>query len=364
MEFLFTEEQTQLRESVRRFLGNVSTPAEVRRLMDTQSGYDTTVWRQLHEDLGLGGIHVPTEYGGAGLGYVELGIVLEEMGRALLCSPYFSSHVLATTALQLTASDDQKTDWLPQLANGSKIGTLAIYEDQAEFDPTQSNVCVKNNRITGSKRLVTDGTVADVFIVASQESSDCLHLVESAAQGLSVVPQDALDPTRKLTMLNLDNVPCRALPNSNAAVVEKLHQIVAGVLANEMIGGAQYLLETSVEYSNQRVQFGRSISSLQAIKHKCANLLLDVELAKSTTYGAMQSLASLSPDSLAHCAMAKAAANEAYLRAAADTIQVHGGIGFTWENDTHLWFKRAKSSEVFLGTSTFQREKYLHELGV
>ena len=364
MNFLATEEQTQLRDAVRRFMADHSPPSAVRALMETDHGCDEAVWRRLCQDLAVAGVHVPEAYGGQGFTFAELAIVLQEMGRALYCGPYFSSTVLAATAILLAASEDERAELLPPLAAGERRATLAIAEaDGWQLENIQLQA--EEGRLNGTKSHVVDGCTASPILVAAREADGGLSLyaVDSNAAGLTAQPLAPLDPTRKLARITFDEVPARCLGTAGESgdALAKTLQLGAVALANEMVGGAERLLETAVEYAKERVQFGRAIGSFQAVKHRSAELLLTVELAKSAAYRAADAAAQDDADLPALASLAKAAAADAYMQAARDCIQIHGGIGFTWDNDTHLWYKRAKSSEVFLGTPAAHRELLMRQ---
>ncbi|MGE0681141.1 MAG: acyl-CoA dehydrogenase family protein [Candidatus Binatia bacterium] len=376
IQFAFTDEQEQFRAAIRRFLHEKSSPTEVRRLMDTTEGYDPEIWRQLSEQLALPGLHVPEQYGGAGFGMVELCIATEEMGRALLCAPYFSTAVLATNAILNAGTEAQKASLLPDLARGARLAALAVTEPNGQWDPQATELVATRDSegflLNGTKSYVVDGHVADLLVVAGRVPGTAggdglaLFTVRADASGVDRRLLESMDATRKVARIDFHGVQAQLLGNMNDGVqplVRTLDQ-AAIALANEMVGGAQTLFDTAVNYTKLRVQFGRTIGSFQAIKHKCADMLLEVELAKSAAYYAAQAAAAEDPEWPALACVAKAAASEMYLRIAVDCIQIHGGIGFTWDNDTHLWFKRAKSSEVFLGQPHYYRELLLQRWGV
>ena len=366
--FAFTDEQEQFRSTVRRFLEDKSPPTEVRRLMATAAGYDPEVWRLLSGDLALPGIHIPEQYGGAGFGMVELAIVMEEFGRALLCAPFISTAVLAANAVLNAGTDAQKSQLLPDLARGARFGTLAVTELTGEWDPASITVIATPDadgyRLDGTKSYVVDGQIADLLVVAARQTGSTGHVglalfsLTGKNSGVERSALQPMDPTRKLARIDLRGARAELLGNleTGAAPLVRTLDQAAIALANEMAGGAQTLLDSAVKYSKLRVQFGREIGSFQGIKHKLADLLLEVELAKSAAYYAAQAAAVDDPEWRALASLAKAAASETYLHTAAECIQIHGGIGFTWDNDTHLWFKRAKSSEVFLGDPSYHRE--------
>jgi alkylation response protein AidB-like acyl-CoA dehydrogenase len=375
MQFTFTSEQQEFRQVLRRFFAETSPPATVRRLMETEAGWDAAAWRELNRQLGLCGVHVPEEYGGQGFGFVELGIVLEEMGRALVCAPYFASTVLATTAILNVASEAQKAALLPPLVAGEQVATLAFTEPDGRWDAagvaTTATRADGGFRLDGVKSFVLDGHTADLVVVlarspgSSGEEGLSLFTVPGDAPGLTRTPLQALDPTRKLARLEFDGARAELLGEAGAAAapVAKTLAQAAACLASEMVGGAERLRESALDYANLRMQFGRPIASFQSMKHKQADMLLEVELAKSAAYVAAQAAADDDAELPALASLAKAAASEAYLQTAIHTIQIHGGIGFTWDNDTHLWFKRAKSSEAFLGDPAWHRENMLRAWG-
>lgn len=368
MQYAFTTEQREFRTVLRRFFGQTSPPSAVRRLMETEAGWDAAHWRDLNTQLGLCGVHIPEAYGGMGFGLVELGIVLEEMGRALVCAPFFSSAVLATNAILNGADEAQKQALLPGLAAGGTVAALAFTEPDGRWDQdaiaTTALEADGRYRLSGVKSFVIDGHTADLLIVLARRpgsvgpSGLSLFVVHGDAEGLTRTPLQTLDATRKLARIEFADVEAELLgaPEQAAGPFSKTLAQAAAMLANEMVGGAERLRESALDYANLRVQFGRPVSSFQAMKHKQADMLVDVELAKSAAYQAAQAAADDDANLAALASLAKASASEAYLQTAIHTIQIHGGIGFTWENDTHLWFKRAKSSEVLLGDPIWHRE--------
>ena len=377
IQFQFTDEHQQFRESLRRFLTDTSAVTSVRRLMETESGYDQQVWQRLNGDLGLQGLIVPEQYGGSGFGMMEMGIAMEEMGRALYCGPFFSSEVIAVTAIDLIASEDQKLRWLPQIASGDMIAALAVTESSNSDLLTSVQTCVaaaddgdQGYRLTGNKRFVVSGCQADLLLVVARLPGTrglaglSIFAVSADAPGLSRRGLTVMDRTRKQAELQLDQTPAELIgPYGQAGrKLQMVLDLAAVALANEMVGGAEKLLQDTLDYTRLRVQFGRTIGSFQAIKHRCTDLLLAVELAKSAAYFAAESAGRDTSTLAVNASIAKAEASEVYLLAALETIQLHGGIGFTWENDSHLWFKRAKSSEVLLGDPVWHRARLVKEL--
>jgi alkylation response protein AidB-like acyl-CoA dehydrogenase len=376
IQFAFTDEQEQFRSAIRRFLNDKSPTTEARRLMGTAEGYDPAVWRQMSEELALPGIHVPEQYGGAGFGIVELCIVTEELGRALLCAPYFSTAVLAANAILNSGTEAQKVALLPDIAKGARLATLAITEPDGNWDPASIEVVATPDAdgylLDGIKSYVVDGHLASLLIVAARtpKTVGCeglaLFTLDANAGGIERRMLESMDPTRKIARIDFHHAHAKLLGNLDEGAKPILRTLdqAAIALANEMVGGAQALFDAAVNYAKLRVQFGRTIGSFQAIKHRLADMLLDVELAKSAAYYAAQAAAVDDPEWPALASLAKAAASETYLQTAIQCIQIHGGIGFTWDNDTHLWFKRAKSSEVFLGQPGYHRELLMQRWGV
>jgi alkylation response protein AidB-like acyl-CoA dehydrogenase len=369
--FAFSEEQEELRKSVRRFLEDKSPETEVRRLMETTEGYDPAVWSQMAQQLGLQGLAIPEEFGGSGFTYVELIVVLEEMGRALLCAPYFSTVALAANALLNAGDDNAKKEYLPGIASGDTIATLAITEPAGKWDEAgitlQATGSGESWTLNGAKSFVIDGDTAGLILVAARTPAGVsLFAVPGDAPGLTRTPLATMDQTRKQAKLDFANTPARLIgtDGSGWATLSKTLDLAAVALAAEQVGGGQKVLEMSVEYAKVRVQFGRPIGSFQAIKHKCADMLLEVESAKSAAYYAGWAAAEDSDELPVVASLAKAYCSDAYFHAAAENIQIHGGIGFTWEHPAHLYFKRAKSSELYLGDPTYHRELLAQRIGL
>jgi alkylation response protein AidB-like acyl-CoA dehydrogenase len=363
MSMTFSAEQEELRSSVRRFLEQKSSSAEVRRLMETEEGYDPKVWSQMAEQLGLQGLALPEEHGGSGYGFLEQIAVLEEMGRALLCAPYFSTVVLAATALLESGDEAAQKDLLPGIADGSTIATLAWVEDPSSWDTSAISTTAKRSgdgyALDGTKTLVLDGHIANLLLVVAQtDSGPSLFAVEADAAGLTRRSLETLDMTRKLAAVELSGTPGRLIAEEGAAtrILERTVQHAIVALSAEQVGGAQKCLEMSVDYAKLRVQFGRPIGSFQAIKHKCADMLLEVESAKSAAYYAAWAIADNTDEVPVVTALAKSYCSDAFASAATETIQIHGGIGFTWEHDAHLYYRRAKSTEQFLGSPAAHRD--------
>ncbi|MFM8625435.1 MAG: acyl-CoA dehydrogenase family protein [Actinomycetota bacterium] len=371
MNFAFSEEQEELRKSVRSFLENKSSEEAVREQMETEKGYDKAVWEQMANQLGLQSLAIPEEFDGQGFSFIELGVVLEEMGRALLCAPFFSTVVLAANTLLQSGDDAAKKAHLPGIAAGTTIATIATTEPSGRWDEAGITVEAKgsgsNFTISGTKSFVIDGHIADLIIVAARTGKGVsLFTVEGGAAGLTRTALSTMDQTRKQAKLEFSNTPATLIGKEGDGwnVLSKVMDLAAVALAAEQVGGAQKVLEMAVQYAKDRIQFGRPIGSFQAIKHKCADMLLEVESAKSAAYYGMWCAAEDNEELASVASLAKAYCSEAYFHAAAENIQIHGGIGFTWEHPAHLYFKRAKSSELIFGDPTYHRELLAQRIGI
>ncbi|HEV3188144.1 MAG TPA: acyl-CoA dehydrogenase family protein [Acidimicrobiales bacterium] len=371
MEITFSEEREELRRSVRRFMEDKSPTSEVRRLMETDDGYNSDVWRQMANELGLQGLVIPERFGGSGYGYEELAIVFEEMGRSLLCAPFFSTVALATSALLASNDEGAMDKFLPGIASGTSIATLAFSEPSGAWDvekvTTHATKSADGFLLNGTKSFVIDGVVADLLLVtAVSEIGLSLFAASSSAPGVTVTPLTTMDLTRKQSLIEFNDVPGELVGVEGGAsnVVAKALQLASTALAAEQVGGAERVLELSVEYAKVRIQYGRPIGSYQAIKHKCSDMLVLVETAKSASLYATWAAATDSDELPVASSLAKAYCSEAYLKCAADNIQIHGGIGFTWEHDAHLFFKRAKSTEILLGLPSYHRELIARLVGM
>jgi alkylation response protein AidB-like acyl-CoA dehydrogenase len=356
---------------LRRFCQDKSSSAEVRRLMATQDGYDAAVWAEMATGLGLQGLIIPETYGGLGLGHVELALVMEEMGRRLLCAPYFSTIALATNALLCSSDETANEELLPGIAAGDTMATLALAEDHGRWDlvdiQTRAKMVGGAWLVRGHKTSVTDGLTAGLVLVAARTPHGLsLFAVDGEARGLTRWPLEVLDATRKQARLEFSDTPARLIGQEGAAEpgLRRALDLATVALAAEQVGGAAQCLDMSVEYAQVREQFGRSIGSFQAIKHLCAGMLLEVESARSAAYDAAR-VAHEAPEDLSLAAsLAKITCSEAYMHAAANTLQIHGGIGFTWQHDCHLYFKRAESCSQLLGDPGYHRNRLAALIGL
>jgi len=371
MSFTFAAEHDEFRTVVASFLDRRSTEQDVRRLMATDEGYDPDVWQQMADQLGLQGLLVPERFGGSEQTLLELVVVMEQMGRSLLCSPYLSSAVLATLALLGSQDEQAMGTWLPSLASGRTIGTLAVTAD-GSFDEQRVGVTAQlvepsGWALSGTAGFVTDGVTADLLLVLARGRNGLsLFAVNGPAPGLTRTPMRVLDETRKLATLTFDSTPATLLGGvgGGGRTLQWVLDRAAVALAAEQLGGAQRALEMAVDYACTRYQFGRPIGSFQAIKHKCADVLLGVESARSAVLHAAW-VSVHRPEQLSELAsLAQAHCSDVYFQAAAESVQVHGGIGFTWEHPAHLYFKRAKASEVLLGDPAFHRERLAQCIGL
>ncbi len=373
MDFAFTEEHEELRQTVRRFLEGKSDEQSVRTVMATDSGYSEEVWKQMAEQMALQAMIVPEAHGGAGFGPVELSIVMEEMGRSLLCAPYLSTAVLAVNALVEAGSDAAQGEILPGIAAGQSVATVALVDAGKGWDIDDvTTTAVEDGgawRLTGNKAYVLDGHVADVILVAARAGDGVgLFRVEPGADNLARSLTPSLDVTRKLATIDFAGTQATRVDKGGdqSVALRRAVALTTVALTAEQVGGTQKCLELSTEYAKTRLQFGRAIGSFQAIKHRCADMLVAVEFARSAAYHAAFRAADSDDDSeiLAAASMAKSYCSEAYFNVTNDSIQVHGGMGFTWEHPVHLYFKRAKSSAVMFGDSLEHRERLADHLGL
>ncbi|WSQ14129.1 acyl-CoA/acyl-ACP dehydrogenase [Streptomyces sp. NBC_01231] len=371
MDFALSDEQEELRRTVRAFLADTSPETEVRRLMETPEGFDRAAWRRMGTELGLQGLAVPEEYGGAGCGPVEVGVVLEETGRALLCAPFLSSAVLATTTLLRCADEDARKRLLPGLASGELVATLALTEESARWDAAGVSLTARESNgswlLTGHKTFVLDGATADVVLtVARTDDGVGVFWVDGDAAGLSREPLPTMDPTRRQARLDYRDVPAARLRTHGGGweLVSEVLDRAAVALAAEQVGVASRALDMAVEYAKVRHQFGRAIGSFQAVKHLLADVLLEVESARAAAHYASLVAGGEDPELPAVASLAKAFCSDACLRATEQNIQVHGGIGFTWEHPAHLYLKRAKTSQLLFGDPAYHRELLAQRIGL
>jgi alkylation response protein AidB-like acyl-CoA dehydrogenase len=372
MNFGFSEEQELLRATARKFLENECTSAFVRARMAEPSGVTDEFWTKLAEQGWLGLVY-PDEYGGSGLGFVDLTVLMEEMGRASMPGPFFSTVLLGGLAILEAGSAAQKKEWLSRVASGQAKLALAWIEPSARWDAAGVTVSATESgggfTLSGTKLFVLDAHLADAIVVVARtresgrpEDGITLFVVPRDARGLDVKLLPTMDQTRKLCEVTLKDVRAGAdavlgAVNGGWAPLERVIQRATVALCGEMCGGAQKVLDMTTEYAKIRIAFGRPIGTYQAVKHRAADMLVEIENGKSLTYYAAWACDENSPESPLAVSMAKAYVSDAFRRAAGAGIQLHGGIGFTWEHDLHLYFKRAKGSEFTLGDATWHRER-------
>ncbi|MEZ5175811.1 MAG: acyl-CoA dehydrogenase family protein [Acidimicrobiia bacterium] len=366
--FTRTDEQSMLASTLREFLEATVDDDRTREMSTTDDSFDGPVWDGLR-DMGLFGLHIPEAYGGAGFTTVEVGIVFEELGRKVASVPLLST-ALAATAILEAGDDDLRQHWLPGLASGEMIGTLAMHESAHDITVGGGETSVVPDGdgwiLDGAKRFVTDAVHADVFVVvAAVPDGMALAVVPARAAGVEVVPTHALDATRpigevRFTGVRLDSAS--VCVDAEAAVSTAIDMGVV-CLACEQVGGAQWGLETSVAYAKTRFQFGRAIGSFQAVKHKCADMLVAVEHAKSAAWHAAASFEDPEEAAIA-IPVARSVCSDAALAVAGETIQVLGGIGFTWEHAAHLYLKRAKSTSLLFGSTGMWRDRLADAVGI
>jgi alkylation response protein AidB-like acyl-CoA dehydrogenase len=372
MNFGFNDEQELLRSTARKFLENECRSEVVRALMETPEGMTPALWGRLAEQGWLGLVY-PEAHGGMGMGFVDLTVLMEEMGRAVVPGPYFSTVLLGGLAILEAGGEPQRKEWLPAIGAGERRVTLAWMEPSAVLGPggvsLQATVAGGRYTLSGTKLFVADAHTADAVVVAartgggaSSEEGVTLFLLPRGTAGMTVTLLPTMDQTRKLCEVTLAGVtvgPEAVLGAVGAgwAPLDRVLQRATVMLCAEMCGGAQKVLDMTVEYAKIRQAFGRPIGSYQGVKHRAADMLVDVENSKSITYYAAWALDEGSPEAPLAVSMAKAYVSDAYRRVAAAGIQLHGGIGFTWEHDLHLYFKRAKGSEFTFGDATHHRER-------
>lgn len=390
MQFAFTEEQEQLRATARAFLADHSGSAAVRRAMESEAGFDPEVWKRISGELGWPALGVPEACGGLGLGPVELTALLEITGEALLCAPLFSTACLGAGALLVAGSAAQQAEHLPGIAAGETLATLAFPGPGGRWDAAGVELEARRTEggfaLAGRARYVLDGAAADLLVVPARregtegEAGVSLFVVPAAARGVLRQALPTMDRTRRLAEVAFEGVrvPAGALlgaEGEGAAPLRAILDRAAAALAAEQTGGAQRCLDLSVAHAKSRIQFGRPIGSFQAIQHACADMLLRVEAARSAAYyaacvAAEEPAGTAAPDAVAPeelpvaAALAKATCSEAFFHCAAQAIQIHGGVGFTWEYDVQLHFKRAQATEAFLGSPAFHRERVAQAIGL
>ncbi len=357
-EFRFTEEQNDLRAAVRKFCADNFDEATVRRLMESPVPFDAKVWHRLGAELGVLGLSVPEADGGVGGSLVDQAVAVEQFGATLACGPLFGTVYLAIPALVASPGGAARDELLSQLVEGTRTAAFAVADKAGAFDPAAVSVTASGDILTGTVERVVDGVAADEILVAAT-GPDGVGLYAVDAKDVERTPLMTLDLTRPQAIVTFRDSPARLIagPDEAERVITHALQVGSALLAVEQVGAAQHLLDLAVDYAKSRLQFGRQIGSFQAIKNKLADMLVDLEHARSTAYHAVWALTDGSDDPALAVSIAQATASAALSHIAADTIQVHGGIGFTWEHQAHLYFKRATTDAALLGTAEQHRSR-------
>jgi alkylation response protein AidB-like acyl-CoA dehydrogenase len=369
MNFDFSDDQKQLRDSARKFLAEKCPPKAVRAVIDGKAPYDRELWKGLAE-MGFLGVAIPEDYGGTGAGHLELCVIAEEMGRALAPVPFSSTVYLAAEALLIAGSDAQKKKWLPLIASGEAIGTLALFEGKGNPSPQAIKLAASNGTLNGAKMPVPDGAIADFAIVAARTSSTgretdiSLFLVDMKAGGAEAKALTNIDPSHGQAELTFKN--CKAEPLGAAgegwSVISQVLDRAAVLLAFEQVGGADRALEMGRDYALDRIAFGRPIGSFQAIKHMLADMYVSATLARSNCYYGAWALSTNAGELPEAAAAARVSATQAFQHCAKNNIQVHGGMGFTWEFDCHLYYRRANATALSLGSMSYWEDALIDRM--
>ena len=364
MSTALTREQTDLRDAVADLMGKRSPESEVRRLMETDSGYDEAVWAEL-AGMGLLGLVIPEEFGGAGAGAVDLAVVSEQMGRALLCAPFLSSGVLTPYLLAALGDPAESAQVLPRIAAGDLIATVAFAEAGSARPPEQPLTTARDDggwKLSGEKTYVLDAQTASLFYVyARTAGGTAIFAVDRDAAGMSVSASETVDRTRRQGRLTLTETPARLIgaPAAGHVALSDALDRTAVALVAEQAGGAMHAMQMAADYARTRFQFARAIGSFQAVKHLCVDMLLEAQSAVSAARHVAAAADAADPDLLPDLALAQAYCSDAYVSVAANNIQVHGGIGFTWEHPAHLYLRRARTDAQILGEPSWHRERFL-----
>ena len=369
MNFDFSDDQKQLRDQARKFLAEKCSPKAVRVVLDGKADFDRELWKGLAE-MGFLGVAIPEEYGGAGAGHLELCVIAEEMGRALAPVPFSSTVYLAAEALLLAGSDAQKQKWLPKIASGEAIGTLALFEGKGSLSPEAIKLDATGGVLNGMKKPVADGAIADLAIVAARTGSSgrdsdiSLFLVDMKGGGVEARALTNLDPTRGQAELTFKNCTAELLSRAGEGfgIIAQLLDRAAVLLAFEQLGGADRALEMGRDYALDRIAFGRPIGSFQAIKHMLADMYVSATLARSNCYYGAWALSTNAAELPEAAASARISATQAFQHCAKNNIQVHGGMGFTWEFDCHMYYRRANALALGLGSMSYWEDALIDRL--
>ncbi|WP_407177191.1 acyl-CoA dehydrogenase family protein [Bradyrhizobium sp. STM 3562] len=369
MNFDFSDEQKQLRDEARKFLAEKCPPKAVRAVLDGKTPYDRELWQGLAE-MGFLGVAIPEAYGGAGAGHLELCVIAEEIGRSLAPVPFSSTVYLAAEALLLAGSEAQKQQWLPKIASGEAIGTLALFEGKGNPSPQAMRLAASGGALSGVKMPVPDGAIADFAIVAARTGASgrdtdiSLFLAELKGEGVEIKSLSNIDPTRGQAEITFGN--CRAEPLGRGgegwSILTQLLDRAAVLMAFEQVGGADRALEMGRDYALDRIAFGRPIGSFQAVKHMLADMYVSATLARSNSYYGAWALSTNSSELPEAAAAARISATQAFQHCAKNNIQVHGGMGFTWEFDCHMFYRRANATALGLGSLSYWEDALIDRM--
>ncbi|MCD0419158.1 acyl-CoA dehydrogenase family protein [Rhodopseudomonas sp. BR0M22] len=369
MNFDFSDDQKQLRDQARRFLAEKCQPKAVRAVLEGKADYDRDLWKGLAE-MGFLGVAIPEEYGGTGAGHLELCVIAEELGRVLAPVPFSSTVYLAAEALLLAGSEEQKQKWLPKISSGEAIGTLALFEGTGNPSPAAVKLAVSNGTLTGTKKPVADGAIADFAIVAARtgnsgrETDVSLFLVDLKAGGVTAKALQNVDPSRQQAELTFAGAKAEPLGAANEgwSILSRVMDRAAVLIAFEQVGGADRALEMGRDYALDRIAFGRQIGSFQAIKHILADMYVSATLARSNSYYGAWALSTDAAELPEAAASARISATQAFQHCAKQNIQVHGGMGFTWEFDCHLYYRRANALALSLGSQSYWEDQLIDRM--
>jgi acyl-CoA dehydrogenase len=369
MNFDFSDDQKMLRDQARKFLGEKCTTKTVRKVYEDNAGYDKTLWKQI-ADMGWHGTAIPEEFGGLGLGYLELCVIAEELGRALAPVPFSSTVYLFAEAILAAGTDEQKKKYLPKIASGELIGTFARAEGAGAVTPKSIRTTFKGGKLSGKKIAVVDGMDADVAVVLARSSDEpgergiALAIVDLKAAGVSRRGEDSIDPSRRHAEIDFSNASAEALGKAGEGWghMSNVLNRAAIMTAFEQVGGADSCLAMAKDYAMQRYAFGRLIGSYQAIKHKLADMYVNTELARSNAYYGAWALHTNARELPLAAAAARVSATQAFDFASKENTQTHGGIGFTWEADCHFYYKRSRALGLSLGPQRTWKDKLVTEL--
>ena len=357
MQFGLSESQEILKDNARKFFAGECPMNQVRKLAETGSAYDADLWSKMAAQ-GFTGIIFPEEYGGMGMSVVDLILLMEEAGRALVPGPFFATVALAATVIDTVATDAQKKKYLAPICSGDARSTLAEMEAGAGWGSrVGEKTAVANGKLTGEKLFVPDADVADFLVVTAGGG---VFVVQRNAPGMSVTPMPAMDLTRSVYAVRFDSTPAEKL--GEASKMERATNVATAALVADMVGGMQRILDMSVEYAKTRKQYGKAIGAFQAVQHQCADMYLETESSRSAAYYAAWALDHDPAQAATAVSIAKMYASDACRTVGNRGVQIHGGMGFTWENDLHLYYRRAKASETMLGDATFHRERIARQV--